>query len=89
VEQRHRHVADIVGAQPEALRHRHSGDRDLAVAAPHRLGVTAGARRVDEHEQVAGVRVAHDQRRIGERCHLRCPRVGIDIDVLDVANDLR
>ena len=36
----------------EPLGHHHTGDRDLALAADHRLRITACARRVDQHERV-------------------------------------
>ena len=85
MEQRHRCVADVARAESEAIGHRHAGDRDLAVAAHDSLGITAGARGVDQHEQVIGRRVLKSNFGVAVCCDLVSPRGGVDVDVVDIA----
>ena len=66
------------------MRHHDTRDRDLALAALHRLGLAAGARRVDEHEQVARIGVVGDDGRVLERGDLGRPLLRIDVDVVDI-----
>ena len=85
MEQRHRCIADVGRAEAESVGHRHAGDRHLAVAAHHRLGVTAGARGEDQHEQIVGLGRLESHLGIVVRGHLVGPFGGVDVDVVDIA----
>ena len=55
VEQRHRRVEHVIGAEPEPLDQVGAGEGDLLVGDPHRLRVAARAGGEDQHEQRAGL----------------------------------
>ena len=55
VEQRHRRVEHVVGAEGESLDQVAAGEGDLLVGDPHRLRVAARAGGEDQHEQRAGL----------------------------------
>ena len=68
MEQRHRGVGDVVGAQVEGLHHRARDPLEPAVRADHRLGRAARARREDQREARAVVDPRlRGQHGVGER----------------------
>ncbi len=88
MKQRHRHVADVIAAKLEALRHHYAGDGHLAVAALHRLRVATGARREDQHEQVVGRSGPKTHLGVAVRVNFGRPLGGIDVHVTDIVQRL-
>ncbi len=82
VEQRHRQVDGVGGAQAEPVGEHPPRERHLVVGHPDGLGVTARARREDQHEQVVGGHVAERHRAVPVRREFGGPGFRFDVDVL-------
>ena len=57
-----------------------AGRRNFGVGAPHRLGVAAGARREDEHEEIVGVQVDLGHRAASDRRQIGRPLRRVDVE---------
>jgi len=85
MEHGHRHVDDVVGAEPETIGKHDPGRGQLVVRAPNRFGITAGSGSEDEHQQIVGLRRRCVGRRIGEGRQQFRPGRRIHVDHPDVA----
>jgi hypothetical protein len=86
MEQRHGDIAVVGRAEVEASGHHRACDRDLALAADDRLGVSAGARGVDQHEDVRRLGRSCRHSDVALRGHLVGPLGGVDVDAVDLAD---
>ncbi len=83
MEQRHRQVARVGGAESEPLREHAPGKRDLLVGTPHSFGIPARARREDQHEQVVGCGGAEFGRSAAVGGEFVCEIRGFDVELRD------
>ena len=81
VEQRHRHVADVVGPSPNRSVIVTPAIATLPWLQMHRLRVAAGARGEDQHEQVVGLGRREPHRCVAVRGYLGRPDRRVDVDV--------
>lgn len=80
MEHRHGEVHGVRCGQTEPVGQHPAGKRDLAVGTAHRLGVTAGARGEDQHQQIVG-RGRHRARRVARvPVHQVPPGGGVQVD---------